>query len=209
MSRYIGPACKLCRREGVKLFLKGERCHTPKCALQRRPYAPGMHRWRRGKRSEYSVQLREKQKVKRFYGVLEAQFRRCFALAERKSGPTGDNLMKLFELRLDNIVTRLGFATSRANARQLITHAHFSVNGQHVDIPSYICRAGDVIAPRSKKEKSMLAIKRNMELTTFNNIPVWLQRDDTQPSGSVLSEPGRGEFSVEVDTNIIIELLSK
>jgi small subunit ribosomal protein S4 len=167
-----------------------------------------MHRWRRGKRSEYSLQLREKQKVKRYYGILEAQFRRYFAEAERRSGPTGENLMQMFELRLDNVITRLGFATSRANARQLVRHEHFTVNGKNVDIPSYVCRPGDVIAPRTK-EKSKNSILKNLEISTFNNIPVWLERDDTQPSGKVLSAPGPDEYSVEVATNLIIELLSK
>ncbi len=208
MARYLGPSCKLCRREGVKLFLKGERCHTPKCALSKRSYPPGMHRWRRGKRSEYSLQLREKQKVKRFYGILEAQFRRCFAEAERRKGPTGEELMAMFELRLDNVVTRLGFAPSRKAARQLIRHGHIAVNGKKVDIPSFVCSPEDVITPRDK-EKSVNLVKRNIESIRFNQLPSWLELDESQPSGKVLSVPAKDECSIEVDTNLIIELLSK
>ena len=208
MARYTGPSCKLCRREGVKLFLKGQRCHTSKCALTRRTYPPGMHRWRRGKHSEYSTQLREKQKVKRFYGVLEAQFRRYFKNAERKSGPTGLELMRMFELRLDNVVTRLGFASSRSEARQLIRHRHFAVNGKHVDIPSYVCKPDDVIGPRENETAEKL-VKKNLETTRFNTVPSWLVVDDADTSGKVLSIPARDEFSIEADTNLIIELLSK
>ena len=208
MGRYVGPVCKLCRREGIKLFLKGERCHTPKCSLQKRPYPPGMHRWRRGKRSGYSVQLREKQKMKRFYGIFEAQFRRIFSEAERRKGPTGEVMMQMLELRLDNVVARLGFTASHSSARQLIRHAHLTVNGVHVDIPSYICKAGDVIAPRSK-EKTLNLVKKGIETTTFNTVPTWLQVDEAQAIGTVLSVPSVDEFALQVDTNLIIELLSK
>lgn len=208
MARQLGAVCRICRREGIKLFLKGERCHTPKCALQRRPYPPGMHRWRRGKRSEYSMQLREKQKLKRFYGILEAQFRRYFAEAERRGGSTGENMMQLCELRLDNVLTRLGFAPSRAAARQLITHGHVCVNGRKVDIPSYVCKPGEVITPREKEASSNL-LKKALETTNFNTVPAWLEIDQTQPAGKVLSAPSIDEVSVEVDTQSIIELLSK
>ena len=208
MSRKLGPVCKLCRREGAKLFLKGERCHTPKCSIQRRPYPPGMHRWRRGKRSEFSLQLREKQKVKRFYGILETQFRRMFAAAERSSEPTGEQLVRMCELRLDNVVTRLGFAASRAGARQLITHGHVWLNGRKMDIPSHICSPSDVITAR-EKEVSQKLVKEALEVTTFNDIPEWLERDDSQPSGTIKSAPSKDEAALEVDTNYIIELLSK
>ncbi|MDZ7814951.1 MAG: 30S ribosomal protein S4 [Planctomycetota bacterium] len=208
MSRNLGPVCKLCRREGARLFLKGERCHTPKCSIQRRPYPPGMHRWRRGKRSEFSLQLREKQKVKRFYGILESQFRRMFAAAERSSEPTGQQLVRMCELRLDNVVTRLGFAASRAAARQLITHGHIRLNGKRMDIPSHVCSEGDIITARDK-EVSRSFVKEGLEVTTFNDVPEWLERDESQPSGTIKSAPSKEEASLEVDTNYIIELLSK
>ncbi len=208
MARYTGANCKLCRREGIKLFLKGERCHTPKCALTKRNYPPGMHRWRRGKRSEYSLQLREKQKVKRFYGILESQFRRCFAEAERRKGSTGEVLLSMFELRLDNVLTRLGFAPSRSAARQVIRHGHIAVNGKKVDIPSFICSPGEIVEPRNN-ENSINLVKKHLETNRFNTRPNWLQLDEAKPSGHILSVPAKDEFAVEVDTNLIIELLSK
>jgi len=209
MARTIEPVCRLCRREGVKLFLKGSRCHTPKCSITKRSYPPGMHRWRRGKRSEYCAQLREKQKVKRFYGVLETQFRRYFGEASRLVGNTGMRLMQLFELRLDNVVTRLGFAPSRAAARQLIRHGHVSVNGKTVDIPSYPCAANDIIAPK-KRERSVVLVKKNTEANKFNTIPGWLEVDADNAQGKVKSVPQTpDEFAVEAKASLIIELLSK
>ena len=157
MGRHIGPVCRLCRREGLKLFLKGTRCDTPKCAVGRREGVPGMHQFRRSKASEYAIRLREKQKVKRYYGVFERQFRKYFELASRRPGNTGDALMSLLERRLDNIVTRLGFATSRAQGRQMITHGHITVNGRKLDIPSYLVRPGDTIKVKEREHSQKLA----------------------------------------------------
>ena len=157
MGRHIGPVCRLCRREGLKLFLKGTRCDTPKCAVDRREGVPGMHQFRRSKASEYSIRLREKQKVKRYYGIFERQFRKYFELASRRPGNTGDALMSLLERRLDNVVTRLGFATSRPQARQMITHGHITVNGRKLDIPSYLVRPGDQIKVKDREHSLKLA----------------------------------------------------
>ena len=157
MGRHIGPVCRLCRREGLKLFLKGTRCDTPKCAVDRREGVPGMHQFRRGKASEYSIRLREKQKVKRYYGIFERQFRKYFELASRRPGNTGDALMAILERRLDNVVTRLGFATSRPQARQMITHGHIIVNGRKLDIPSYLVRPGDTIKVKEREHSLKMA----------------------------------------------------
>lgn len=206
MARYTGPVCKLCRREGQKLFLKGERCFSDKCAIDRRNYVPGQHgRQRRSKVSEYGVQLREKQKVRRMYGVLEKQFRNYFKKAARKSGVTGDNLLQILERRLDNVVYRLGLAPSRKAGRQLVRHGHFLVNGKQVNIPSYLVSAEDVISAR---EKSMNVI-RNLARKGRVNIPAWLSLDAPKLTGTVLQLPAREDITIPIQEQLIIELYSK
>lgn len=208
MGRYTGPVCKLCRREGMKLFLKGIRCDTPKCSIERRDYPPGMHQWRRGKPSEYALQLREKQKVKRYYGVFESQFRRYFEQAEHAKGNTGNVLLSLLERRLDNIVQRLGFALSRPQARQLVSHGHILVNGKRVDIPSYLVRAGDVIRVKDRP-KSLAAVKTNLEMHQ-RAIPDFLQLTTSDPpEGVVVRIPEFADVSIPVQPQLIVELCSK
>lgn len=208
MGRYTGPVCKLCRREGIKLFLKGTRCDTPKCSLERRDYPPGMHQWRRGKPSDYALQLREKQKVKRYYGVYERQFRRYFEQAEHARGNTGNELLSLLERRLDNIVHRLGFALSRPQSRQVVGHGHILVNGKPVDIPSYLVRAGDVIRVKNRP-KSLAAVKFNMEVQE-RTIPDFLQVSSSDPpEGTMVRIPEIGDVSIPVEPQLIVELCSK
>lgn len=208
MARYTGPVCRLCRREGMKLFLKGSRCDTPKCAIERRDNVPGMHQFRRGKLTDYGVHLREKQKLKHYYGVLERQFRNYFAAAERGRGNTGDALMSLLERRLDNIVHRLGFASSRAQARQLVGHGHITVNGQRVDIPSYMLRAGDVIRVKNRA-RSLQAVQANLAENT-REVPDFLTRvDGPIPEGRLSRLPDAVDASIKVQTQLIIELCSK
>jgi small subunit ribosomal protein S4 len=208
MARYIGPVCKLCRREGVKLFLKGERCYTAKCALERRSYAPGQHGQRRTKVSEYGTQLREKQKVRRIYGVLEAQFRRYFEMAERMRGVTGENLLVLLERRLDNMVYRMGMAPSRKAARQLVLHGHFTVAGKKVNIPSYLAKPGEIIAvvPGSKE---VPAIKGSLELQAKKGFPTWLEVDAEKMAGTVKQLPTKDEIAMPIKEQLIVELYSK
>ncbi|CDZ23351.1 30S ribosomal protein S4 [[Clostridium] cellulosi] len=208
MARYTGAACKLCRREGQKLFLKGERCYTDKCAIARRSYAPGQHGQDRKKMSEYGLQLRAKQKVRRFYGVLESQFRNYFEKAESKPGITGENLLRLLELRLDNVVYRLGFASSHAQARQLVLHGHFTVNGRKTDIPSYSLKAGDVIEYK-EKSRSNEAIKAIVEANASRPVPKWLEANHENFSGKVLSIPNREDIDLPVEEHLIVELYSK
>ena len=210
MGRHIGPVCRLCRREGLKLFLKGTRCDTPKCAIDRREgQVPGMHQNRRGKASEYSVRLREKQKVKRYYGIFERQFRKYFELAARRPGNTGDALMALLERRLDNVVTRLGFATSRPQARQMITHGHMLVNGRKLDIPSYLVRPGDTIKVKDREHSQKLAAG-NLEAEGMPPVPEWLDRSSTAPpEGRVSRLPGTQDMSLPVTPQLIVELLSR
>ncbi len=207
MARYTGPSCRQCRREGQKLFLKGERCYSAKCAVDRRAYAPGQHgQNRRAKVTEYGLQLREKQKAKRFYGVLEAQFRNYFDKAAKKKGLTGENLLIMLETRLDNVVFRMGFASSRKEARQLVTHNHFLVNGKKVNIPSLEVSAGDVI---KVKEKSASSPKfkeiRDMSIST----PSWISVDTDKLEGRVLAMPLREEIDTPVAEHLIVELYSK
>ena len=206
MARYTDASCRLCRREGQKLFLKGERCYSGKCAIDKRPYAPGQHGQGRKKISDYGLQLREKQKAKRFYGVLETQFRNYFEKAARKPGITGENLLVMLETRLDNAVFRLGMGASRKEARQLITHGHFTVNGKKVDIPSYAVKPGDVI---KVKEKSFSSPKfkemREMSVT----VPAWLSVDIDKLEGKIISYPRREEIDVPVKEQLIVELYSK
>jgi small subunit ribosomal protein S4 len=209
MARYSGPVCRLCRREGMKLFLKGERCYTEKCAIEKRNFAPGQHgKSRKQKLAGYGVQLREKQKVKRIYGVLEDQFRRYFEAAERQRGITGETLLQLLERRLDNVVYRLGLATSRAQARQLVRHGHFLLNGRKVDIPSYSVRAGDVVAIRPSSQKNPV-ITHAIEEVKGRGIPGWLTFDVGEQSGKIVSLPTREQINLPVQEQLIVELYSK
>jgi small subunit ribosomal protein S4 len=209
MARYIGPVCRLCRREGMKLFLKGERCYTEKCAIEKRNLPPGQHgKARKAKMLGYGLQLREKQKVKRTYGVLENQFRRYFEAADRQRGITGETLLQLLERRLDNAVYRLGFATSRPQARQLVKHGHFLVNGKKVDIPSYQLRQGDVVSLRQASEKNA-AILHAIEEVKGRGIPEWLALDAAASSGRVVSLPTREQINLPVQEQLIVELYSK
>lgn len=208
MGRYTGPVCRLCRREGMKLFLKGERCDTPKCAVARREQPPGERRWRRPKVSEYGTQLREKQKVKRFYGVYERQFRRCFREAERRRGNTGENLLILLERRLDNVVHKLGFAVGRRQARQMVRHGQILVNGRRVSIPSALVKEGMTITP-ARDAKSQKLVKENLDRTGSVPVPSWLSITEDPPTGAVIGQPTREEVSVPTDEALIVELLSK
>ena len=206
MARYTGSACKQCRREGQKLFLKGERCFTDKCAIERRNYPPGEHGRGRSRQSEYRVQLREKQKARRYYGVLEKQFRNYYAKATRQPGVTGENLLRLLEIRFDNVLVRLGFAASRRQARQLIRHGHWSINGRRVDIPSYQLRSDDVISVKPSSKASQV-IRDATELTSA--VPAWLQADHDGLTAKVLRHPERQEISAPVQEQLIVELYSK
>ena len=209
MGRHTGPVCRLCRRENLKLFLKGSRCETPKCAVERREGVPGMHQFRRGKASEYAIRLREKQKVKRYYGIFERQFRKYFAMASRRSGNTGDALMSLIERRLDNVVTRLGFALSRAAGRQIIAHGHITVNGRKVDIPSYLVRPGDVVAVKDREGSKRLAAA-TLSQEHMPPVPDWLDRTSTDPAeGRVNRLPAAQDVSLPVNPQLIVELLSR
>ena len=209
MARYIGPVCRLCRREGMKLFLKGERCYTDKCAIEKRNVPPGQHgRARKAKMVGYGIQLREKQKVKRTYGVLENQFRRYFEAADRQKGITGELLLQMLERRLDNVVYRLGFATSRPQARQLVRHGHFTVNGRKVDIPSYSVRPGDTVAVRQSSAENP-TIQHAMEEVKGRGIPDWLLLDPAALSGRVSQLPTREQINLPAQEQLIVELYSK
>jgi small subunit ribosomal protein S4 len=206
MARYTGSKCRLCRREGMKLFLKGDRCVSTKCAVEKRQYPPGEHGQRmRVRRTEYGLQLREKQKVKRVYGVFERQFRKYFDKASRQHGVTGENLLKLLELRLDNVVYRAGFAPSRNNARQLVNHRHFTVNGRPVNIASYSAKVGDVIQAR---EQISGVVKANLERIGTDSVP-WLQIDGNRLTATVLEIPAREGIPIPVQEQLIVELYSK
>ena len=208
MARYTQAVCRMCRREGMKLFLKGTRCDTPKCGVERRESAPGMHSFRRGKMTDYGIHLREKQKVKHYYGVLERQFRTYFTEAERGTGNTGERLMALLERRLDNIVHRLGFGLSRSQARQIIRHGHITVNGRRVDIPSYMVRAGDVIRAKNRPKSLLLVQGRVAE--AVREVPDFLSRvEGEMPEGHVLRLPEAADASIPVQTQLIVELCSK
>lgn len=208
MARYTGPSCRLCRRENLKLFLKGERCYTDKCAFERRQYPPGQHGQGRIKFSSYGEQLREKQKVKRVYGLLEKQFRLTFNRAARKRGITGDNLIAILESRFDNMVYRLGFAASRNDARQLIRHGHFTVNGIKVNIPSSILKPGDVVQPREKSTK-IEKIKESVETAKQRGVPAWLEIDIEKFEGKVVALPKRDEITMPMNEQLIVELYSR
>lgn len=208
MARYTGAVCKLCRREGKKLFLKGERCYTGKCALERRAYPPGQHGQGRKKNTEYGLQLRAKQQARRYYGILEGQFHKYFIMAERKQGMTGENLLRICESRLDNVVYLLGWANSRAEARQLVTHAHFEVNGKKVDIPSYLLKAGDVVSIKNKSKESP-KIKSVLEINASRPVPQWLETNSEALSATVINLPERDQIEVPVEEHLIVEFYSK
>lgn len=207
MARYADAKCRLCRREGMKLFLKGARCFTDRCAIERRNYPPGQHGLNRGKLTPFGVQLREKQKAKRIYGVLESQFRRYFQWAEREKGVTGENLLRLLECRLDNVVYRLGFAASRRESRQMVAHGHFQVNGRKVTIPSFLVKVGDVVQLRSA---SKLAPRVEDNLNAGRGqVPQWLEVDAAERKGYVRSLPLREDIQIPVSEQLIVELYSK
>ncbi len=208
MARYTGAVCKLCRREGKKLFLKGDRCYTNKCALERRAYAPGQHGQSRKKQSEYGTQLRAKQTARRYYGINEVQFSKYYEMAVKMPGMTGENLLKVCESRLDNVVYLLGWANSRAEARQLVTHGHFCVNGKRVDIPSYLCRAGEVVSVRNKSLESdkFVAI---FEANASRPVPAWLEVAGENRSAKVINLPERDQILCPVEEHLIVEFYSK
>ena len=209
MARYTEASCRLCRRENLKMFLKGDRCYSDKCAFERRSYAPGQHGQNKFKKlSDYAVQLREKQKVKHVYGMLEGQFRNFFAKAEQRKGVTGDNLLLSLERRLDNAVYRLGFAGSRDQARQLVRHNHFQVNGKKVNIPSYQLAVDDVITLKEKSKKNALIVD-NLEGAARRGVPSWLQLDASNFQGTVKSLPNRDEITLPIQEQLIVELYSK
>lgn len=208
MARYTEAVCRICRREGEKLFLKGEKCYTDKCAVARRAYAPGQHGQGRKKLSEYGLQLREKQKTRKYYGVLETQFENYFDLATKKQGMAGENLLQILETRLDNVVYRAGFAMSRPEARQLVKHGHFTVNGKKVDIPSYLVKAGDIVAVREKSLSSD-KIKNNIEANSAKPTLNWLSVDRAKATVSVVSLPSREDIDLQVEEHLIVELYSK
>ncbi len=208
MARYTGADCRLCRREGSKLFLKGDRCYSEKCAMERRAYAPGEAGKKRVKESEYRTQLREKQKTKRIYGILEKQFRNYYDIANRQQGITGENLLRVLESRLDNVVYRLGFAKSRAEARQQVRHGHILVNGRRVDIPSFRVRPGDLVAV-APKARDMLVIKSALISNERVSVPAWLEVDIEKLQGSVLSLPSRDQIDSDIREQLIVELYSK
>ncbi len=208
MARYKDEQCRICRREGQKLFLKGSRCYTDKCSVSRRNYAPGQHGQKKTKLSEYGTQLREKQKTKSFYGVGEKQFRKYFEMASNKKGITGENLLQILESRLDNVVYRLGYGSSRPQARQLVNHGHFEVNGKKVDIASYLVKPGDVIKVRESKKDSGI-IKMNIEANNSRPVPAWLEKDAQNLSGKVVTLASREDVDIPVEEHLIVELYSK
>ena len=209
MARYTGPVCRLCRRVGSKLFLKGDRCYTDKCAIDKKGYAPGQHgQGRRAKTSEYGIQLREKQKARRIYGILEKQFRNYFAKADRQQGVTGENLLRLLERRLDNAVYRMGFGGSRSEARQMVRHGHFTINGKKVNIPSFQVRVGDVIEVREGSREN-LRIKELAEAASKKTAPAWLQVNADQFTGKIVAFPSREDIDVQIEEHLIVELYSR
>ena len=208
MARYRASVCRLCRREGLKLFLKGERCYTDKCAIERRNYPPGEHGQGRVKFSEYSLQLREKQKLKRTYRLLESQFRRLFEKADRGKGITGETLLILLERRLDNMVYRLGFANSRAEGRQLVRHGHFLVNDRKIDIPSALVKPGDVVTVRERSRK-VVRIQEALELSQRRGVPEWLEVDRPNFTGRIRALPARADLTMPINEKLVVELYSK
>ncbi len=208
MARYTGASCKLCRREGQKLFLKGDRCYSEKCAIERRNYVPGQHGQGRKKTSEYGLQLRAKQQARRYYGVLEGQFRGYYEMATKRKGITGENLLAILESRLDNVVYRCGWASSRKEARQLVTHGHFTVNGKRCDIPSYLTKPGEVIA-LADKSKSSEKIKAVLESTASKPVVKWLELDKENAKAKILAVAERDDIDLAVEETLIVELYSK
>ena len=208
MARYKDEQCRICRREGQKLFLKGSRCYTDKCSITRRNYGPGQHGQKKKKLSEYGTQLREKQKTKSFYGVQEKQFRKYFEMASNKKGVTGEELLIILESRLDNVVYRLGFGSSRAQARQLVNHGHFEVNGKKVDIPSYLVKAGDVVAVREIRKDNKI-IQENVEVNSSRPVPAWLEKNNEKLTGKVIRLASREDVDIPVEEHLIVELYSK
>lgn len=208
MARYRGSVCRLCRREGMKLFLKGDRCYKEKCSLERRSYAPGQHGHKLRKLIGYGLRLREKQKVKRMYGLLERQFHGTFKRAKRMKGVKGENLLGLLELRLDNVVYRLGFASNRAMARQFVRHGHFLVNGRKTDIPSYTLRVGDQVVLREKSRKNPLILEC-LETAQARGIPAWLEMDKENFTGKVVAKPSREDIQLPIQEQLIVELYSR
>ncbi len=208
MARYTEAKCRICRREGTKLFLKGDRCFTDKCALERRPYPPGQHGRRRKKSTDYELQLREKQKVRRMYGLMENQFHKYFKKAEARKGVTGVNLLQFLELRFDNIVYRLGFANSRNQSRQFVRHGHYLVNGKKTDIPSLMLNEGDVIEV-TEKGKKMLHIQEALEVADRKGLPDWLELDSSNFKGQVKAVPQREDITFPINEHLIVELYSK
>jgi small subunit ribosomal protein S4 len=207
MARYTGPVCRLCRREGTKLYLKGDRCYTDKCALNRRNYAPGQHGQSRSKLTNHGMQLREKQKVRRYYGVLEGQFAKYYELASKQPGITGENFLKILERRFDNVVFRLGLATSRAEARQLVVHGHFSLNGKKADIPSMLLNIGDVleVVEKSRNSAKFKALIENHKAS----VPQWLSVDAENLQGKIIAEPSREDIELPIEEHLIVEWYSK
>ncbi len=208
MARYTNAVCRLCRRENQKLFLKGDRCYTDKCSLSSRAYPPGMHGQGRSKASEYGMQLREKQKAKRYYGVMEAQFRKYFDMAERRSGQAGENLLSILESRLDNVVYRLGFAMSRPEARQLVSHGHFTVNDKKVDIPSFLVKPGMVISVKPSS-RDLEKIKANVEANASRQPPKWLDYNPNKMLARVTAVPAKEDIDLPIEEHLIVELYSK
>ncbi|AER66409.1 SSU ribosomal protein S4P [Thermovirga lienii DSM 17291] len=208
MSRYTGPVCRLCRAEGTKLFLKGDRCYTEKCAIARRNNKPGQHGARRGKESEYGLRLREKQKLRRFYCMNESQFRRFYTMATKMPGQTGHNFLQLLERRLDNVVYRMGLGVSRRQARQIVRHGHVLVNGRKVDIPSYLVKAGDKIEI-SEKSRDLMVIKENAEAASVRTLPAWLEFDVERMEGRVVSLPTRDQIEVPVTEQLVVEFYAR
>lgn len=208
MARYTGAVCRLCRREGQKLYLKGDRCYTGKCGVQKRAFAPGQHGMARKKMSEYGIQLREKQKARRFYGVLEKQFEKYFDLASKRKGITGENLLAILESRFDNVVYRLGFAMSRAEARQLVRHNHFEINGKKANICSILMKPGDVVS-LCEKSTGIAKLKNNVEANTTRVKPKWLDFDANTYTGKVLAYAQREDIDLPIEEHLIVELYSK
>ena len=208
MARYTESSCRICRRENLKMYLKGDRCYTDKCAIERRPYPPGQHGQGRAKFSEYGVQLREKQKVKRLYGLLETQFRGYYLRGSAAKGKTGENLLQFLEQRLDNVVFRLGFADTRAEARQLVRHGHFRVNDRKVNIPSFQVKVGDVVAVKEKSRK-IVRINEALEAVERRGVPAWLDLDKGAFKGTVKAAPSRDDITMPIQEQLIVELYSK
>ena len=206
MSRYTGPVCKICRREGMKLFARGEKCYTEKCEVEKRNYPPGVHVETRGKMTEYGIRLREKQKVKRMYGLTENQFKRFFVMAEKASGVTGTNLLVFLERRLDNMVYRMGFAVSRNEARQMVTHAHVAVNGKTVNIPSYLIKEGDEIGIR---HKGLVSVQNALESVVRRGVPSWIEVDKEKMTGKIRLLPARDDITVPIKEQLIVEYYSR